>query len=70
MQYGEVAYTKGYLGGQQFGTTRAGANMWLQNGGNYSHPKSNRITINIDGKQAMDKTVGDRDYETFVNLGF
>lgn len=70
MQYGDVAYTKGYLGGQQFGTTRAGANMWLQNGGNYSHPKSNRITINIDGKQAMDKTVGDRDYETFVNLGF
>lgn len=71
MAPGETSYSKGFGGGSMMPTSRAGANMWLQNGGVYSHPKTpNRITINIDGKQAMDKTVNDSNYETFVNLGF
>lgn len=72
MAPGETQYYKGYGGGNMWGTNKAGANMWLANGGVYSHgPKQpNRITINIDGKKAMDKTVNDSNYETFVNLGF
>lgn len=70
MMPGEVQYYQGFGGGTMMPTSRTGANMWLKNGGTYSHPQPNRITINIDGKQAMDKTVNDSNYETFVNLGF
>lgn len=48
-------------------TTRLGAAKWLNNKGNISQDP-NRITINIDGKKAMDKIVNDRQAELLINL--
>ena len=55
------------------GNTRmptAGTNMWINRHGlNAQQKQPNRITINIDGRQAMDKTITDSNYEQYVNLG-
>jgi TP901 family phage tail tape measure protein len=72
MGEGDSTITKGFNNSRGIGTNAAGANMWLQGGGMYSpgRDRPNRITINIDGKQAMDRVVKDQEYNTFVNLGF
>lgn len=70
MGEGEMAYRKGYAGGTMFDTTKQGANMWLNNGGIYPQNKTSRITINIDGKKAMDKSIDDAEYNQHINLGF
>jgi len=68
MPMGSEQWYRG-AGGLMNRTDKAGANSWLGNGGMYSDgKKATQITINIDGKKAMDKKVEDSKYESFINL--
>lgn len=69
---GEVFYRKGFAGGNMFDTDRRGASDHLGKGGIYGQGanKTTKVTINIDGKKAMDKSIEESNYEQFVNLGF
>ena len=72
MKEGDEMYIAG-TGNEMFKTNLMGANNYLNQGGvfmngNQMTPRTN-ITINIDGKQAMQEEIQKDKYRTFINLG-
>lgn len=66
MYEGDVIYGRGLNKTQLMATDRQGANQYLHPNGQFIQP--NRIIINIDGKEAMDKVVQENNYRQLISL--
>lgn len=70
MGIGDIIHGQGYTPNSMWATDRMGANDWLHRPGIFNADRDpNRIIINIDGKEVMDKTINDKMYEEFINIG-
>lgn len=70
MYEGNTIYGKGFREDQLYATDRSGAYEYMGNGGTNinGNVTPNRIIIRVDGKDAMDELIQEKEYETLIKL--
>lgn len=69
MKPGDTVHRIGWGKDAMWESDKQGVSNWLSNGNRPHHTQPNRITINIDGKKAMDKLIDKQNYQDYIDLG-